>query len=397
MEQDGAASAGCGAACPNCGSRLSFEGVAEATGDHILVNKSVFLFRRPRRWEIVVFRLFGKVFVKRVIGLPGEWIVIEDGDVYIDELLARKTLDELKQVRVLVFDNNFRPASAGWTRRWQTEEPRHASLRRHGELFLAGSDAAEAYIWLTYRNFSLDGGKVQPLVDEYAYNAGSPGSGETVHDFMLECDLEVESGHGQVGLGITDGQDLLLVEAPVTPEGITRLLQADGALPSGDVAAKPLAKTSFRLLPGRTYHLELAFVDRRLTLAADGEEIFIVDLPPARNRRPVTHPVSLGVHGVDAIFRNVRLYRDLHYTQAGRHAVAGKAVHLAPDQYFVLGDNSPNSEDSRFWAGDGAVPEANLVGKPFLVHLPSRVVSVRRFGHHWQYQLPDWNRIRWLH
>jgi len=218
-----------------------------------------------------------------------------------------------------------------------------------------------------------------------------------VHDFMIECDVEVLRGTGQVGLRITDGQDALLLEVPVMPDGTARVLQtADVEFPGA--AGKVLAETAFGLVPGTMYHLELGFVDRRLSVAVDGTEIVSsVDLPPARNRQPVTRPFSLGAQGVDAIFRNVRLYRDLHYTQAGCQAVHGKAVHLGPDQYFVMGDNSPNSEDSRFWPNEGKVPEANLIGKPFLVHLPSRVVSGVRFGRYWQYQLPDWSRVRWLH
>src|SRR5262249_28091848 len=94
-DKDGRAGAECyhNASCFNCGyAPLPLARVREAKGDQILVNKNIFLFRRPRRWEIIVFRLFGKIFVKRVAGLPGEWILIEDGDVYINGVLARKSL-----------------------------------------------------------------------------------------------------------------------------------------------------------------------------------------------------------------------------------------------------------------------------------------------------------------
>ncbi|MGH9483054.1 MAG: signal peptidase I [Terriglobales bacterium] len=47
-----------------------------------------------------------------------------------------------------------------------------------------------------------------------------------------------------------------------------------------------------------------------------------------------------------------------HYLQHGE-------VVVPPGQYFCMGDNRDNSEDSRYW---GFVPQANIIGRPSLIY-----------------------------
>ena len=55
--------------------------------DTVLINKIAYSFHGPKRYSIIAFRPNGvktsKIYVKRVIGLPGETVQIHDGKVYI--------------------------------------------------------------------------------------------------------------------------------------------------------------------------------------------------------------------------------------------------------------------------------------------------------------------------
>lgn len=59
-------------------------------GDTVLVNKAAYWFRSPRRWEIVAFHSPDNEapapldVVKRIVGLPGETILIEFDRVHVD-------------------------------------------------------------------------------------------------------------------------------------------------------------------------------------------------------------------------------------------------------------------------------------------------------------------------
>jgi len=57
------------------------------SGEYVLINTFAYRFARPRRGEIVAFRHDGDargVFIKRVVGLPGDRVHIERGQVYLN-------------------------------------------------------------------------------------------------------------------------------------------------------------------------------------------------------------------------------------------------------------------------------------------------------------------------
>jgi len=63
-------------------------------GEKIIINEATYIFNQPERGEIVVFKTDedeDKYFIKRIIGLPGETVKIEDGEVYVTTSDESKT------------------------------------------------------------------------------------------------------------------------------------------------------------------------------------------------------------------------------------------------------------------------------------------------------------------
>jgi signal peptidase I len=55
------------------------------------------------------------------------------------------------------------------------------------------------------------------------------------------------------------------------------------------------------------------------------------------------------------------------FRRGGMLAGPTSSVILGPDEYFVLGDNTRNSRDSRYW---GALPRKNIVGRVVRIYWP---------------------------
>jgi signal peptidase I len=110
--------------------------------------------------------------------------------------------------------------------------------------------------------------------------------------------------------------------------------------------------------------------------------------------------VALGVLGGSMEVRRVRIYRDIYYTGnlamgSRRPFAVDSPYFLKDDEFFVLGDNSPISNDSRFWPKSPVVRGDCFLGKPFLVHLPGQVCPLKVFGRPLGW-IPDPREIRYI-
>lgn len=78
--------------CPNCRYEIGIQDISCSSGDRVLVAKYLYDWTTPQRLDVVVFKnpespqvKYDPLnFIKRLVGLPGETIAIQGGDVYVN-------------------------------------------------------------------------------------------------------------------------------------------------------------------------------------------------------------------------------------------------------------------------------------------------------------------------
>jgi len=400
--------------CPNCHHRLtpSATDTAPKAGDRVLVHKWPYAFPglRPQRWEVVVFRDPANPeqhYIKRLVGLPGESVEIVDGDVFVDGRIARKPPRVQRGLWYLVFDQAHLPVAAhdvetrprwmpmdlppaeggGWTG-MDTRVIRYSASDGVSRRLIFNPDTAREY-----------------LRDFYAYNRRS--TGNFVGDVRILMDLTFIGGDGS-----------LAVELLRPPYRFAARFDAAGTvslhMTANDTGEERTIAAPRELVvrPGRPAAVELGHVDYRVYVRVDGREIaatgdaeYQPDLDRLRAAgRGTGVAVALVACDVRLEVRGLRIERDVYYTRSPQtcRAWAGRPFALGPDEYFVLGDNSPDSHDSREWTSvgfhlppetrPGIVPESQIVGPAAFVYLPG-LLPLRAAG---GLAIPDVGRVRFV-
>lgn len=67
------------------------------------------------------------------------------------------------------------------------------------------------------------------------------------------------------------------------------------------------------------------------------------------------------------------IFNSIYYYNRGDFGSEGQKITVPKDSYFVLGDNSASSQDSRYW---GFVPAKNVLGKAVVIYWPPQRIRI---------------------
>lgn len=73
------------------------------------------------------------------------------------------------------------------------------------------------------------------------------------------------------------------------------------------------------------------------------------------------------------IIDSPEVFNRMYYYKMGDFISGKNKIKIPKDHYFMLGDNSLRSKDSRFW---GFVPQEKIIGKAFLIYWPLTRIRV---------------------
>ena len=429
--------------CPNCGYPISYEQTQAPRvfyGDRILVLKYLYLLQQPKRWDVVVFKTpsqpeiyhYGQAYIKRLIGKPGEQVMMLDGDIYVtrksnpqDSDWEIQTKPEAVQNALwrIVHDIDYAPqgldpdtglpASSDAAQDFQPWKPATAAWK-----YSRDGTGARAFLFGNTQGSSAllfdpsIGPSKHSLTDFLAYD--QQGFLSPVSDLKLSFFYTRAAGNGPLELTLSKNHDQFFA---VIEPGKASLYRATFENPR----QRELLATASYPFTAKPAQIDFINVDYRVRLLVDGKQVLTttpqqyapdVASLKARDTRPPLPVVGITADSQVCAITHLSLMRDVYYTQViadGTRAYRGtpdKPVKLGPEEYFCLGDNSPLSADGRFWkeavdlpaegidAQAGVVPERFLLGKALLVYWPA---GFRLYNDRAPDLIPNFGEMRFIH
>jgi signal peptidase I len=202
-----------GTTCPVCRFTMTMD---KSTADHrtnngdrILVNKFIYDFKEPERFDVVIFKnpnIAKENYIKRLIGLPGDNILIENGDIYTmqslddggyDKTIARKPSHKVLHTLELISDTAHVARDleiTQWPLPWQqrTGEENWKSEFGDGRSHVFSATTRPEICWLRFRYDSpedKDWPNIKQKVEAGEVFKSPPNPGRLINDYVAYNDF----------------------------------------------------------------------------------------------------------------------------------------------------------------------------------------------------------------
>jgi len=381
--------------CPSCGNYPpAGTAVTVANGDRILVLKCIYQFFEPKRWDVIVFKNPPEPtinYIKRLVALPGEKVQIIDGDIYINEQISRKQPKVQQEQWMPVYDNDYQPVnpltptfnSHQWKQPFIAEGPSKWKVDESNPTQFLLDSPSDQINTMTYSTSIGNDFRATYAYDDVPRYKYLP----YCSDLMVRFNCLTDSPQGRIGIALSKYETTYRAEIILSQGTIIITKQKEGENPV-ELVAVPIKKPE----TNRRALVKFANVDHQLIFEYDGTKWtydlgrYLKDVGEIRD--DMEPQVKIFGSG-KLTLSHVAIYRDIHYTESmyANSSEHGRATNvpfvLGEDEFFVLGDNSPNSEDCRWWTEQGRankglpsyrvgiVPRDYLVGKALFVYWPS--------------------------
>jgi signal peptidase I len=376
-----------------------------ALGDRALVNKISYRIGEPERGDIAVFRFPGKrsdPYVKRIAGLPGETVLIAQGDLWVSapgDLAPHlnrpeSAVRESAWLPLIAFDGG----DATFRRKFMGEKGKARAADKTITLETATEPAQLRFP----REGSITNScpTEKPRADGLAYDTESVGDARVrfTADMPASASLTVKltRGLGHAAFILKDSLwHLEITHNAGDPKAIVQSLPAEPRK-----LDTPLSALTFAVANGAIDISVNNAPSERFTFITELDEFFarraaehksndasddavMADLIRALPDRNDCH-LTFEATGGAVKLTNLSIDRDLHYLgrtpfgafgdtsvlQPVRAPTLPYAHRIEPNCFFMLGDHSEDSEDSRRWVnvtvetadGSYAAPLGDFLG-----------------------------------
>ncbi len=330
--------------------------------DRVLVNKFAYLVAEPERYDVIVFKYplnRSQNYIKRLIGLSGERVRIENGDVFVAHADARgeygpfEIARKPRSARDAMLKTLYPSGRSGETFE-STFEVRRGKATPSGDGVDVAADSLVRYgHGESVRDQYLDG--YDPDWGITGAGGGQrPSETENVGDLTLAFDVTPDANCKEVRLVVFANQR---EHRAVLGVGTTTRIESGkpGASDAyvGTNGGSPIVATLDRALlkAGSSTRVEFIHVDQELIVVADGDEVLRYAYDGVPTSGSAETGIEFEVVGGGAHVEDLRVRRDIHYTKTGL-AASDKGVFQVPaDGLLAMGDNTQNSSDGRVWRG----------------------------------------------